>query len=130
MLEEGSSILKRLLPDMGEPVNCKGCGEEYTMLPQSGLCPFCESKRTIKPRHSKADEIAKYIKENQYFCSIREDKLYGLIERWMKAFPNVNIIQSLHEMDLWLFNTGMVYKDYGRFITNWLIKSNKNPDKW
>lgn len=65
--------------------------------------------------------IANYLRENQYFKSIKDIDTF--VSKLDTAYPCLPIVDELQKMDLWLFsNPKRLKKDYRRFIVNWLNK--------
>jgi len=66
--------------------------------------------------------IAEYLKNNQYFKTIKDIDLFSrkIFDTYHK---NCSVIDELKKMDVWLIaNPTRHKKNYARFIVNWLNK--------
>ena len=72
-------------------------------------------------------EVKDYLGNSRYFQRIRkqDDFIVSLIQ----TYPKRDILGELKKMTLWLVsNPSKVYKNYARFITNWLSKTEAPPE--
>lgn len=139
MFEEASSIINKMLKTITMKTECCiSCKSEYLSLPENKLCPDCENKLEIKKKlktdtlvmQKKKYIVKAYLTENKYFSKIPIDKQKILIEKWFNLFPDIDILYQLQKMDMWLTSTGKKKKNYGAFITRWLIKKYENTTEY
>lgn len=71
-----------------------------------------------------SSEVA-YLQSHEKFRSIRKPE--KLLIALKDVRPDVNILAELKEMNTWLVaNPGKVYKNYSRFIRNWIIRTDRD----
>ncbi len=72
------------------------------------------------------EEIKKYVKDNQYFNTIKNQDAF-IDKIWNTFSLNCDIIAELKKMDCWLsVNENRRKKRYDRFVTNWLLRRTSN----
>ena len=75
--------------------------------------------------YEKMDEktIAKYLTENKYFQKIPPERRQILISAWCDLYGAEKIFTEIKKANTWLIaNPKRRYKNYARFLNNWLLR--------
>lgn len=85
------------------------------------ICPHCgRDIRIVIEKKNKPIPVIMFSFETRKFEGITEEILAG----WKDAYPAVDVVQQLKAMREWILaNPSKKKANWGRFIVNWLAKS-------
>ncbi|GEM_PF-6563815 len=68
--------------------------------------------------------IIDYCSKNEFFSGIKN--LEKKVDAWLDAYP-IDILAEIKKMNAWLISKGRRYRNYARFINDWLSRSSGAP---
>ena len=85
------------------------------------ICPHCgKDIRIVVEKKNKPIPVIMFSFETRKFEGVTEEILAG----WKDAYPAVDVVQQLKAMREWILaNPDKRKANWGRFIVNWLAKS-------
>lgn len=78
----------------------------------------------MQDREAQRQAIIDYCRQNEFFCGIKD--LPKKVDAWLDAYP-IDILAETKKMNAWLISKGRRYRNYARFINDWLSRSSGTP---